>query len=274
LATALTRELHLGNVNLLLLFLALLHIEHFIKKEWVISSAVLAVIILIKPHFLVLLPLMLLTGRIRPLLTVSIFLMIGTLLPILYFGWTDYLIQMKAWFATMSAHNSESELITHPNTIHHWLFKVFTPNFPQALNLVTALVVFGFIGVMALVRRNGGLASIETFYALTAVGLISLIPNITVTDTEHFLLALPLIVYLSVILQSRPWTAGHWLIIACFILFGFNIYDLWGRDLSALFERYGFLGIGNLGIIALSIWNLKKKIPEVGSKELTRTFRV
>ena len=151
--TALTRELHLGNVNLLLLFLSLIHIEQFIKQKWAVSGAVLALIILIKPHFLVIVPLMLLTGRIQPLLYFTGFLIIGTLLPVLHFGWSDYLVQMKEWFAAMSAHNSQSELITHPNTMHHWLFKVLPPDFPQALNLVTLLTVFGFLAAMILIRR-------------------------------------------------------------------------------------------------------------------------
>ena len=98
--------------------------------------------------------------------------------------------------------------------------------------------------------------------------LISLVPNITVTDTEHFLLALPLIIYLSVILQVRPMSVVHWLIAVSFIAYGFNIYDLWGRDLSALFEYYGLLGIGNLGIIVLSIWNLKKMVPKMNAARI------
>ena len=121
---------------------------------------------------------------------------------------------------------------------------------------------------MILIRRGGAVIKTEAFYALSAMVLISLLPNITVTDTEHFLLALPLIIYLSVIFQVRPISVGHWLIVVSFIAYGFNIYDLWGRDLSALFEYYGLLGIGNFGIIVLSVWNLKKMVPKMNAARI------
>ncbi|PKM92713.1 MAG: hypothetical protein CVU80_01900, partial [Elusimicrobia bacterium HGW-Elusimicrobia-4] len=123
---------------------------------------------------------------------------------------------------------------------------------------VTFLSILIVTSILVLLKMRGVFGERGSFYAVASIVLIALIPNITVTDTEHFLLALPLVVMLTIILQQRPWRLFHWLIIAAFILYGFNWFDLWGRKISTLLYFSGVLGIGNAGIIALSLWHIKK----------------
>ncbi len=257
LLSAIHRELHLGNVNLLLLFLTMLHVEFFINKKTVFSGLILSIMILIKPHFLIFTPMLLFSGGIITLVMGFIFFLLAMFLPIAYYGFERYASLFKEWISTMVNHNSVDCLISTPNTIHYWIFK-FVPNtIPSATTILTLLSVGTLVSLLLYFQKRQllGIQS-DSFYPLSAFLLVALIPNVTVTDTEHFLFSLPLIVMLTIRLQQKSWTLFHWLTVVAFILFGFNWFDLWGRRISLLLSESGILGIGNIAIIALSIINI------------------
>ena len=91
--------------------------------------------------------------------------------------------------------------------------------------------------------------------------LVALIPSLLITDTQHFLLSIPLIaLIISYLFRSRNILLT---IIACF---AFILYvGTWGDLLgpwSGYFENSGSLGIGNLLIISIGIfvfYRLKKE---------------
>jgi hypothetical protein len=79
--------------------------------------------------------------------------------------------------------------------------------------------------------------------------LLAIIPNVVITDTEHFLLSLPLIM----ILLRYVYEKKNYLLIGAFIVLIFfyegNSTDLLGKNLAHRFEEMGLLGITNLAII-------------------------
>jgi membrane-associated HD superfamily phosphohydrolase len=89
--------------------------------------------------------------------------------------------------------------------------------------------------------------------------LFALIPNLLITDSEHFLFTLPLIV----ILMHALWKEGNLLLSAVFVillfLYGCNSSDLIGNKLSDVFEKAGVLGFSNMGLVALSLFMFVKK---------------
>ena len=91
----------------------------------------------------------------------------------------------------------------------------------------------------------------QTWFTLAFFGLIAFIPNITVTDSEHFLFCLPLVCFIICLFPKLP----SWLkivSIAALCAYGCNWHDLWGNRVSGALEGAGVLGIGNLAIILLS----------------------
>ena len=82
--------------------------------------------------------------------------------------------------------------------------------------------------------------------------LIGLIASLTITDTEHFLFSIPLIILvIASLFQSRD------LILMIITLIAFVFYvGTWGDILgsySAKLEQLGSVGIGNLILLGVSI---------------------
>jgi hypothetical protein len=244
------REMHLGNVNLLMLFLCVAGLDLLLKRRDVFPGILLGCAILFKPHFLILLPLLVILKRWKALLSFGATVAAGLLWPALFTGWERNLSLLRDWLAAMGGHNSSAEMLRAPNTLQHWV-GLFLPS-PRAVTAAALLLLLlVYAAILFLLRRDKERGSGETamlsFFILTA-----LIPNLTVTDTEHFLFSIPLVFYLLASFKGLPWPAAL-LVSLGFLLYGFNWPDLWGRHLSNAFARTGLLGIGNLAIVASSL---------------------
>jgi hypothetical protein len=79
-------------------------------------------------------------------------------------------------------------------------------------------------------------------------------PNFFVTDSQHFLLSIPLVMFILYrAFQSRSWK--YWFLFSLgMLLFSFDSSDLWGKDLSRWFTQIGILGLGNLVFIVSSLY--------------------
>jgi hypothetical protein len=84
--------------------------------------------------------------------------------------------------------------------------------------------------------------------------LIAVMPSLFKTDSQHFLLSLPLIIILLCFLSMKK----NYLLIIGFVvlmcMYGANSSDLLGNILSAKLEASGILGISNLILIITTIY--------------------
>src|SRR5208283_59124 len=84
--------------------------------------------------------------------------------------------------------------------------------------------------------------------------LLALVPNITVTDSEHFLLSIPLITFIIHLLFEKKESIAYKIIsIACLVMFGLNMRDIVGKDISLMLTNIGILGLANFLIILFCI---------------------
>ena len=92
-----------------------------------------------------------------------------------------------------------------------------------------------------------------TFVYLLAIAFI---PIITVTDSEHFLFSLPIVMYsLFLLFSNRPkavWKKA--VMILAYVMYGGNWHDLWGHSISVFFTQNGILGLGNILLIGMLVW--------------------
>ena len=228
--------------------------ESMIKRRSLQAAFYLSMVLIIKPHFLIFTPMLLFSGFIFTFFLTFAFVVILNVLPFLYFGTQNYLILLQEWVMTMTLHNSDNSFLNSPNTFHHWLFQIINDSIPYIPSIISVSVIILLLILLLILRKRKAFQSDNnSFYVFSALVLISIIPNVTVTDTEHFLLALPLVVFLNIVLHKRRFGLFNFLIIISFIFYGFNWFDLWGREISTLLHNWGVLGIGNLAIIALSI---------------------
>lgn len=196
----LIHEVHVGNTNLLLLALAWSCYVHLIrgKKTW--CGMVFGIILLAKPHFLVLLPLFLLRKEWRVLAFGGLTVILGLFLPVLGVGWNANASLLGDWYDAILTHQ---EMLVSSNTwtsIAANIFGIEGEVPPTWLFLITLAVAAA--GMLSLLLRNGLPQTSERRWYGEYFILVALIPNLTNTDTEHFMWCIPL---LAAILSQIPW---------------------------------------------------------------------
>ena len=249
-----TRELHLGNINLVLLLLFILGFYYLSKKNSFIAMVFWSLMVILKPiMILVFLPL-LLWGYIKEVGYLAFLGLVYFFTPSFFFGWSDNLVLWNEWLQAITAHG---EYLRSPHSLQYLIQTyIGIPHswWPSIIGLIL------LITLMVVERVKQG-ENFKSFFVWTIL-FMAFIPNFFITDTQHFLLSIPLIMYL---LYSCIQTNN----LQCWLLFGigmacfsFDSMDLWGRTLSTLIYEKGVLGIGNLIFIvsALYVWSKQKSV--------------
>jgi len=94
------RELHLGNINMMLLWLLVVALQQLDRGHLDRGGLLVGLAILAKPHFLVLLPLFVLHGQWRALRSIVLAIGAGVVLPALFLGWEANLAMHRACSST------------------------------------------------------------------------------------------------------------------------------------------------------------------------------
>jgi hypothetical protein len=85
--------------------------------------------------------------------------------------------------------------------------------------------------------------------------VLALIPNLMVTDFEHFMFSAPLIAFMLMYLYSqKDKVLLLVLTVLSFLLYGGNLREVVGTSVSSWMTGHGMLGLGNLVIISLSVY--------------------
>ncbi len=247
-AVHLVRELHLGNVNVLLLWAMVAGLGALLDDRPRAAGLLLGVAVLAKPYLaLALLPLFA-TGQWSALGTAMLTAAAGAMLPVLVQGPGMGLELTRAWISAMRAHDT---YLTSPHTLRSLLGTATHSSLPAEWDKLFIAMAAGavFLITWRARRRSGRPAALVlgTAWALTAT------PLLVVTDVQHFLLALPLIIgSLGVLFlhRSLPLALAFTL---CMLAYGTDSTDLWGRDLAERFTRWGLVGWGTLGLLVVSL---------------------
>ena len=253
-AIHLTREYHMGNVNLLLLVSFVLGSWFYFKEKWFVSSLFYGIMLILKPiMILVVLPIFLYKNWkvILLLLGWGVVFFIG---PVLYWGWTENVLLWMGWINSITSHG---EYISNASSLQFMIPAIFGKShswLPSLIGLIL-LIIYWFKSTYNSSCRKEG------FWFWTSV-FLGFIPNFFVTDSQHFLLSVPMVMLL-LLFASKVKNKLIWLGY-CFgmLLFSFDSMDLWGRVLSTKFTEWGILGIGNLIFIGsmLLVWSKLKRI--------------
>lgn len=251
------RELHLGNVNVILLLLYVYSLELLTKGRQNFAGILMGIGILFKLHFIVLLPVLLVFRKFKAASFLILSFIIGLLLPSLFLGFDQNFNLLNDWISIMKGHNQS--ITTSADTIYgitNMLLSIF--GFQQK-GLWFSLIILGLIGAFFLwfVIENKGDMSVNfkiKKFTIVYFMAIACIPLITVTDSEHFLFSLPIIIFCMFLLLSNTNISIIYkiLILIAFVFYGGNWHDLWGHQISVFFTQNGFLGIGNLMLISLT----------------------
>ncbi len=253
----LVRELHLGNTNMILLLLLTLSIKLALESKYISSSALLAITILTKPYFLICLLPYLLIKKYKSIVYVFVWLLAFVIVSGAAIGFEKSFSLYSEWILAMKEH---STYLSSNHTFFALLSFYIGVKIPSSFGII----ILGIIGILSfayLWLKNGKnqievSKNFEQVFLLYYFILIALIPSILITDTEHFLFSLPLIVLLFLKVKQENKFAYTIFFIVLMFLYGGNSSDLLGKSLAGKVEDWGLLGIGNLIIIFVVIYFL------------------
>ncbi len=235
----LTREFHLGNINLILLALYSFGLITFLKNRPMEGSVYWSFMIILKPICLLVVVPFLLKKQWKPILIMGALGLLFLLIPAFKLGWSGNIEIWQGWLKAISLHgdyipgeNSLSYLTKHFIGID----SAWGPSF----------IVLGML-VLSILWINRNNVSDDAMELSTV--FLAFVPNFFVTDTEHFLLSLPLFIVIIrklLVLKNKL----LWIMLTVLILaFAVKSNDLLGKDLSEWYSYHGILGIANLLLI-------------------------
>lgn len=248
------RELHLGNINLFLLILAFASFVSLEQNKILRAGILYGVILLFKPHFLILLPYFIWKKQWKTTAVSALTIGVGFLLPALAKGWQGNVEIHKQWLRAMRDHNVSLE--DSPNTIYGVINKFLLEDNAGSILVILVLAVVAVAYIYFLIRNkkttgNSSIRFIEYFL------LVALIPNLAHTDTEHFMWTWPLITFSLVAISIQGLRSTWWLALLmafAFVPYCINSPDIVGPEIRLLFDEGGWLGLANLLFIAVAIY--------------------
>lgn len=264
------REIHLGNVNMFIVMLLCLGIQKTLEEKHLLSGLFIALAIFIKPYLIVLALPLLFHKKMKTILSLSIWSGLLFILPVVFLGFNAFVVLNKQWIHEIFQHggylysnHSFTSLIRKYVTLrvndHSHLYFLIAVIF-----IYTVIYFISLKKISVLSENNNNKAMIFSYFILLA-----LLPNILITDTEHFLYSTPIILF-SIYYLYRNNNLKYTIAFALFsILYGINSTDLLGRDLSGKFEENGILGLANLGLIItfLLLQRNQKKVDSISTQD-------
>lgn len=241
------RELRLGNINFLLIFLGLLILR---SKNLLIRSFLLAVLINLKPYFIILLLLFLFCKKYYETIGSIAFTALFNFIVFLSVGWKRFLNYYLDWIQTVQNHNGGDPSV---NTIFYWP-SVFLSSFISQgqLKIYFYIIIFIF-GLYFLYYYYYKTKKVD--FPFCFIFLFALIPSIVRTDTNHFIYSLPLISALFI--ESRSYSLKKKIMLySFFMLFGLNFYEVVGAEYNSILVSLGLIGIANTYFLIMIYYNI------------------
>lgn len=252
----LVRDLHLGNINVILIFLIMSAVYFLLESKYIKFAIILGVVIITKPYFIVLIVPLLLHKYYKAIVSLAIVGVSFVLVSLMLIGFSKGVDLYFNWFAAMLDHTS---YLTSNNTI----FYIINRYTGVLIGSKHAFLLLGLISVISslffwlFIRTKEGITESKrkkNQAVLFQVSiLIALIPNVFITDTEHFIFSLPVLAILILYFSIKKRFVWIPLLVFMIFLYGGNSTDLMGDYINENYKQLGLLGIGNLALILTTV---------------------
>jgi len=244
------REIELGQVNVLILFLLTLMIAAVIRKSDGEAGALWAISLLFKPYALVFLPYFVIKKRFKIVLTGAAVVLAGLALPALVFGFRGDWTVLQEWIRTLSGSTPQLLAAGDTASLYAFLWKIL-PGHPALWIKALWLIVGLGIGILFLMMMGAGRKQPRrTPEVLEAAFLLILIPMFSPLGWYYNYLYSVLGI-LAVILAfpalPRPW---KYVLIADLIMIGASLRELLGKALFDFYGGYSLVVLNFLVILA------------------------
>lgn len=248
------RELHLGQVNQILLFIYLGLILLVRNKKNISAAALWAISMFIKPYGLIFLPYYLLKRKFKPVVIFLVFTAGIVLTPAAIYGWHGSITQHNLWLRELSVELSDKrDLLASANQTVFSVLARYTPlrliHWSGQSTLIFQVTVISLLAglFLYLMRRGRGLADSSV---LESGFLIALIPALAATSHNAYGF-FELIVVLILFRWRELNKIEKSLALAGFIFTGGNMYDVVGLKAWDAINNLSIIAIG--GILLLTV---------------------
>lgn len=209
----LQKELYLGQVNILILYLVSLSI-YFINTRWIYSCIAFIASLFIKPIALVLLPFYFLKMKLKTCILFLIAIVASIVSSILFFP-----AYSQSWFYELyselaSKSNLESLETQTVFVLFHRLFRL-SPH--TSLYCGVSLYIV-FIALL-----------LKYYYRLSLYIILAMIPLLVCTSNNFYIVSMPLFIYLITRYKSMSYPEKIVFAVSSLLMCG-NQYEFWGRE--------------------------------------------
>lgn len=257
-----SREMYLGNLNIVMLFLCCLSIRFYLADRPWAGSLLLGLVILTKPFFLILLLPLLLRRKWKAMTTLAMVITAGLLLPFLFAGQAKGMELYSGWFKIILDHEADYPGL---NSVDYLLRYYLFPDLPAWFSFFTILAA-GLMAAWFILHNvwqenatNGGGRQSSPNFLFEWFLLMAVLPNLLKTDWVQFLLSAPIITYMVYYISVRKKYLLIPLLVFVLLFFSANSDDLLGRELSHRILVMGTMGISNILLLAIAFCLYQKE---------------
>ncbi len=253
------REIELGQVNIFIFFLLITMIKASLKKNDIKAGLFLGLSIAFKPYGLVFLPYFLLKKRFKLIASGLSTVLIGLILPAIFYGLGGNITVLKAWQKTLS--QSTPGLIDHyDNASIFSFFLKIVPDENRELAFIFILcsgllIAFSFLWMMIIGKRE----NLNKPEVLEYSFLLVLIPLFSpLAWYYNYLYSILTIVFLINYLDKFP-KGLKYLLIANLIIIGGSLREVLRKEAFRFYTGYSLVAISYL-IVLFHLFYLRVKI--------------
>jgi len=240
------REFHMGNINMFLLVLFVLGLFSFQRSSIWLQAIFWSFLVILKPIVILAFVPLIFFKHWKTILIMAGIGIIFFLIPLCHLGIEGGILLWKNWLASLDRHG---DYIVSENSLKYLskFYIGFRSEWIPSIIMFLTLIGLMILDLLKTPPRN------DKFIEWTII-FLAFTPNFFVTDTEHFLLSLPLIlICLKKLIENK--NLFQWIIFVLIIIpFSLNSNDLLGKELSGLIIKFGLLGISNLLLIAFFLY--------------------
>lgn len=255
----LAREIELGQVNLFILFLLTLMLYLLLQKKESPAGILWGSSLFFKPYALVFLPYFLIKRKFRPLVTGLAAVLLGLMLPAVFYGVRGNLAVLREWPATLSK-STFGLLASYDNaSLSGFLLKTF-PSLSKQATIALLLLIFLAVAlaVLWMIKKGQGPAAPQNPGILESAFLLVLIPLFSPLGWNYnYLYSIPAVM-IVIASWRRLAPALRIILVFNFLLVSASLIEIWGRFLFRFYTHYALVAL-NFLIILVPLLYLRAK---------------
>lgn len=250
-----TREMYLGNINILLLMLCCLSIRNILTGKAMQGGILLGIVIITKPYLAILLLPLFLRKKWRVIGWLCLTVTAGLIFPLIFFGPLRGIEIYGEWAKSILIHGEDFP----GKTSIDYIIRVFIPSWPMwgiiLIFLIFSVSVTIFIlNNIHLEKQRDMLPGVPDMnFVFECFLFIALLPNLIKADWVLLLFSTPLIMLMIFDIVSRK--KYIWILVLVPILFFYsaNSDDLLGKAVSHTILESGLMGLSNFFLVMVSL---------------------